>query len=398
MKRHLAVAVAVGSVAALILAACGQPPLPGSAKATPRERASPAVSPSGSTAPLGMGRSQLAVLPGGAAWVSIEVGKKGWSKAWLYGTTDGGKTWTAITVAGLGSVGYLRIFDANRGVIVDEAGSAVYSTDDAGAHWWRYTLPVPADGTVPASFVNTLEGWALLSGNTGTSVLYHTADRGKTWDKVVVPSSYVYPGSVFFRDSRNGWLGHQGLSGPELFQTTDGGRTWRTVGLSAPPIYPGIVAFVGPVRAGGGVLFTQVSVAEGSQAVGSPGSMYVYSSADDGVHWTNGTRVWSGPTVDAGPPLIEVASPTLWFAAIGDRLRVTGDAGRTWTTHSMASVPGFMNDELVLATATEGYLLRARSSIWTCLHECFRLERTTDSGASWESVDFPELASLLPTQ
>lgn len=397
MKGHPRVAIVVVGVVAVSLAGCGRP-----GTATAKANKPPAgetSTPSATAEPLAMSISELSVLPGGAAWVSIEVGKKGWSKAWLFATTDGAKTWKPIPVEGLRSADYVRFFDSAHGILVDEAGSAVYSTDDGGAHWSRQSLPVPADGTVPASFVSTSEGWALLTGDTGTSTLYHTADRGKTWNKVLVPSSYVYPGSVSFRDSLDGWLGHQGVAGPELFQTTDGGRTWRTVELAAPPNYPGIVAFTGPVSAVGGSLFTLVSVAEGSQAVGSPGSTYVYSSTDGGIHWTSGTRVFSGPTLKIGAPHIEVASPTLWFAAIGDQFQVSADAGRTWTTHSLQSVPAFVPDELVFATSTEGYLRWARSSdIWSCMRECFKLERTIDSGASWELVDFPELPTVVPTQ
>lgn len=398
MKGSPRVAVAVVGVVAITLAACGRPG-PATYKASLTPSAGPTPSPSATAEALATSISELSVLPGGTAWVSIEVGKKGWSKASLYATTDGAKTWKPIPVDGLRSVDYVKMFNSARGVLVDEAGSAVYSTDDAGAHWWRHSLPVPADGTVPASFVSTSEGWVLLTGDTATSTLYHTADRGNTWNKVQVPSSYVYPGSISFRDSLDGWLGHEGVAGPELFQTTDGGRTWRAVELAAPPTYPGIVAFTGPVRALGGSLFTLVSVAEGSQAVGSPGSTYLYSSTDDGVHWTNGMRVSSGPTLNTGLPQIEVASPTLWFAAIGDRLHVSTDAGRTWTTHSLQSVPGFVPDELVFATATEGYLRWARSSDrWSCMHGCFRLERTTDGGVSWESVNVPELPPVVPTQ
>lgn len=398
MKRHSHVAIAVVGVVAVTLAACGRPG-PATSKASLTASAGPTPSPSVTTEPLAISVSELSVLPGGTAWVSIEVGKKGWSRAWLYATTNGAKTWTRITVDDLRSVDYVRLFDSAHGVLVDEAGSAVYSTDDAGAHWSRYSLPVPADGTVPASFVSTSEGWVLLSGDTRTSTLFHTADRGKTWNKVSVPSTYVYPGSVSFRDSLDGWLGHQGVAGPELFQTTDGGRTWRTIELSAPPLYPGIVAFTGPVRDAGGSLFTLVSVAEGSQAVGSPASSYVYSSADGGVHWTNGMRVTSGPTVSNGIPHVEVVSPTLWFAAIGDSFHVTSDAGRTWTSGGLNSIPGFVHDELVFATASDGYLRWARTTdIQSCMHACFKLERTTNGGTSWELVTFPELPTVVPTQ
>jgi photosystem II stability/assembly factor-like uncharacterized protein len=396
MKRSVCIVVAVACAA--VLAACGQVATPGSAKPSPAQSAMPRLSATASPEWFGMGPSVLAMLPGGVGWLSIEVGKKNWSKAWLYKTVDGGQTWQPIPVAGLSSVGYFRLFDAAHAVLLDEAGSAVFSTDDAGTNWSRYRLPAPADGTVPASFISTSEGWALISGDTGATTLYHTGDRGSTWEKVQVPASYVYPGSVFFRDSFNGWLGHQGQSAPELFETIDGGRTWKAVVLAAPPNYPGIVSFVGPVRANGGVLFTQVSVGEGSQAVGSPESTYIYSSTDNGAHWSDGVRVASGPTLNDGQPLIDVVSPTRWLVATTGELRVSVDGGLTWTTDAIDPVPGFLNNDLSFATAAEGYLLRGRSvNYGACLRSCFNLERTTDGGASWQFVNFPELPADLTT-
>lgn len=346
---------------------------------------------------FGVGQPQLVALPDGTAWSSLEVGKKGWSKAWLFSSVDEAQTWHPISVPGLESVGYFHLFDRSHAVLVDEAGSAVYSTDDAGSHWSRASLPIPADGTVPSSFVDTHEGWVLLAGDAPTTTLYHTRDAGKSWTKVAIPQAFVYPGSIFFRDALNGWLGHA-ASAPELFATRDGGQNWTPIDLALPPGYPGEVSFVSPVQVADQNLVVMVNVTEGGMGSGFPTSTYLYSSIDDGTHWDNGTRLTSAATLTTGIPAIAIESASHWAAAIGTTFRTTWDSGQTWASYDLEPSAGFVNAGLIFANSREGYLLRGRSSDYgACLQHCFLLRLTKDGGVTWLAATFPELPADLTT-
>ncbi|HEY9287647.1 MAG TPA: YCF48-related protein [Candidatus Dormibacteraeota bacterium] len=385
--------VAVAITFAVVLTGCG----PKAASVAGKTHPTPISSPSPTAEWFGVGQPQLVALSDGNVWSSIEVGKKGWSKAWLFSSVDEAKTWHPISVPGLESVGYFHLFDRSHAVLVDESGSAVYSTDDAGTHWSRGSLPISADGTVPASFVDTHEGWVLLTGDAPTTTLYHTRDAGKSWTKVAIPQAFVYPGSIFFRDALHGWLGHA-ASAPELFATRDGGQTWTAVELSSPQAYPGVVSFVDPVQVSGSELLLMVNVTEGGMGSGFPTSTYVYSSVDDGIDWSHSVRLTTGVTVATGMAAIEVQSANHWAVAIGTTFRTTFDSGKTWTSYSLEPTPGFVNAGLVFADARDGYLLLGRSADYgACLQHCFLLQLTKDGGASWRTASFPEVpADLAP--
>ena len=336
------------------------------------------------------------MLPGGIGWLGLTVGKKGWSRAWLYRTIDGGRSWERVGLDGLRSITYLRIFDSQHTVLLDEAGGNLYPTVDGGAHWQAGVLPTHLSGNLPSFFVSPSQGWLLAPTENGSSVPYYTSDGGQSWGKVSVPLAVWRPNSVSFRDTQTGWIGQQGLSGPLLLGTSDGGGSWAAVQLPGPPGYPGIVALVGRVVAFGNQALVPLVIVEGSQGVGSPVSIYVYSSSDLGQHWSAPVLAWSGKALLSGSPALALASPTVWTVAVGGNVRLSRDGGRSWAERVLVPTTAYRATDAFFASPAEGYVLLRRSlDDSQCLRECEALWRTVDGGTSWERVSLPELPADL---
>jgi photosystem II stability/assembly factor-like uncharacterized protein len=103
----------------------------------------------------------------------------------------------------------------------------VLQTKDSGCHW---TLLWKNDENPDASyddiyFLNESEGW--LAGNAG---LDRTQDRGRSWEKMQLPTASMQVRRVYFKNSEEGWiigLPHVPELLPGIFYTRDGGETWQ---------------------------------------------------------------------------------------------------------------------------------------------------------------------------
>jgi len=125
---------------------------------------------------------------------------------------------------------------------LDEISDHLFSTIDGGTHWSDVTPTQPGSPgtlTLKAFFLNASTAWVTFS-NLDTilpswPVVWHTADRGLTWqssqllDMAGLEQSYAT--ELFFVDAQHGWLlTHNGVGMSHeyvtLFRTLDGGLTW----------------------------------------------------------------------------------------------------------------------------------------------------------------------------
>jgi photosystem II stability/assembly factor-like uncharacterized protein len=62
----------------------------------------------------------------------------------------------------------------------------------------------------------------------------HSADAGKTWQKLAAPQADLNTAEAVFADQRNGWIiaVRAGMGTGALYATHDGGRSWHSVGLA----------------------------------------------------------------------------------------------------------------------------------------------------------------------
>jgi photosystem II stability/assembly factor-like uncharacterized protein len=227
-------------------------------------------------------------------------------------TVDGGKTWSVLTVSGAEKLDFrgIKAFDANTAVIISsgpaEKGQAkIFHTTDGGKNWkqvfeekrsgiffdaiafWdkrngivlsdpvdgKFALFITGDGgltwkqlpasAVPAGLLNegafaasnsclVVEGtnnvW-FATGGASVARVFHSSDRGKTWQVAETPmhprnaSSGIF--SLAFRDAKNGiaaggdYQKPEGSDLPNIMRTNDGGKTWQ----AAEPTNPGGVYF-----------------------------------------------------------------------------------------------------------------------------------------------------------
>lgn len=138
-------------------------------------------------------------------------------------STDGGRTWSTITLPTLsGFIGRVQFQDASRGWMLGGNGLAL-RTLDGGITWSLVTLPAPAlrNGatTRPALsavfFANANTGWII--GDDGAVLA--TSDGGTTW--TVQPSGTPYHlKTIFARDAKTVWIG--GEHGSIYASTTAG--------------------------------------------------------------------------------------------------------------------------------------------------------------------------------
>ena len=185
---------------------------------------------------------QLTAQPDGTLWLSGgqraagTLGGPGF--IWLYKSTDGGKTWSQVSMpipAGdeqgftsvsqptfLGKVALVTVL-YNQG----DSHSVLYTSTDMGKTWKVQSTTLPA-GNGPV-FGNPMVGW-----QTDGQRIYETQDGGKSWQQLTADATLQqalanrFIGQIDFVDYQNGWavLSSRGANPPLLLATHDGGRTW----------------------------------------------------------------------------------------------------------------------------------------------------------------------------
>lgn len=173
----------------------------------------------------------------------------------LMHTTDGGKTWTPVTLAlptnlskngVLGATYAPKFFGPSHQNGVLLAGIAgphptvvPFVTHDAGAHWQAtkgfaasiagltsFSRNSSAQSHVTFSILN-MNDWSVLSSDGRT--LYRTTDGGTNWAEVH-PNIDLKGATLEFVSQKDGFALAQG----QLWETTDGGTTWTAKGQVSP--------------------------------------------------------------------------------------------------------------------------------------------------------------------
>lgn len=166
----------------------------------------------------------------------------------VYVTEDGGETWTKTFQNADPAAFYdcMAFFDRHRGLIMgDPVGGKfqILATEDGGRSWEL----VPSSGmpdALPGEFgfaasgtcIETAGGRDAWFGTGGDIVsrVFHSADRGRTWDVVETPVASSPAGGIFslaFTDPRHGIIVGGDFLDPAnapdgAAYTVDGGVTW----------------------------------------------------------------------------------------------------------------------------------------------------------------------------
>ncbi|WP_040950807.1 WD40/YVTN/BNR-like repeat-containing protein [Gorillibacterium massiliense] len=181
-------------------------------------------------------------------------------------TVNDGKTWTELPVPA-GMVGDPYFHDANNGwAVTQESGKFHISRTEDSGKTWRSVMTGNSAGSVNGVVIRSTgknDAWVELIGDSGMSQtsysLFHTADGGKTWIRVLandqagsgpapgfgmneetkVPrNTGNSPGALYVVNPQNAFMGGQCLACDNtntMGKTTDGGKTW----VNQPGEFPG---------------------------------------------------------------------------------------------------------------------------------------------------------------
>lgn len=213
------------------------------------------------------------------------------SPAYLLRTTDQGKNWDTVYQEDHADVFYdaMEFWDDRNGMAIGDpiAGClSIIITSDGGRSWTKLgcdNLPATVEGEAAFAASNSNvslyreHAW-VVSGGTKAR-LFHSADRGKTWDVYETP--IIQGGkmtgifSVDFYDENRGTIfggdwDNKPMNKMNKAMTEDGGRTWRLISDGIDPGYRSCVQYI-PGSDGQRLL-----------AVGTPGVSY---SSDGGQNW-----------------------------------------------------------------------------------------------------------------
>jgi photosystem II stability/assembly factor-like uncharacterized protein len=219
---------------------------------------------------------------------------------------------------------------------------------------------------------------------------FQTLDGGLTW----TPLSYPQSAPVLFIDQLDGFSVGGG-DGPQsgAYGTHDGGRTWAK--LTLPALGGSLVSpiFELPVFSddSNGVLGAQVFDSTGDHV-----SVAFYTTLDGGRSWRLAAKIPNPDPPSSALPA-GVVNPNTWLAAFlapgpiagrtYTRLKVTHDAGRTWTWMPSALAGGF-NSAVSFAGST-GWGIVADSGCRGFKTDCFTnwsVLQTLDAGSNWSRL------------
>ena len=178
-------------------------------------------------------------------------------QARIYKTTDAGKTWTLLYQTQQKGVFFdgMGFWDNQHGIVFSDPIDSKWfllTTDDGGKTWQTVptgTLPLmqPNEAAFAASGTSlVVEGkrnvW-IASGGGQYGRVFHSKDRGKTWNVSTTPlsggeASGLF-GMHFFSDKVGMVVGgnykQEQQPGPNAAITRDSGQTWQLVTQTDPP-------------------------------------------------------------------------------------------------------------------------------------------------------------------
>lgn len=225
------------------------------------------------------------------------------------------------------------------------ANGTVLRTTDGGRSW--RSLPVAGAETLDFRDVDAISdrvAYALSIGAGESSRIYKTADGGAQWTlQFANTDPKVFLDAMAFRNEANGFAFSDSVDGHFVILTTaDGGRTWaRVSGDRLPPALPGEGAFA----ASG----TNVAVFGRDRVWIGTSASRVLRSADNGRTWSVATTpLATGPATgifsiafrDAQHGVVVGGNYREELQAV-DNVAVTSDGGATWTLVKENGVSGF---------------------------------------------------------
>ena len=309
-------------------------------------------------------------------------------------TNDGGVTWYNVTPPNVVETGYsVEIFalDSSRFWMQKPDfnnypnSGFLNLTSDGGITWT--TITVPFSGA-RLSFLNPKDGWALadLGAGAGSNAVavYQTGDGGITWVQTYIndPNHPNAGDSLPLGGLKSDIIpinmqsafvsGVTYASGSVyLYRTDDGGHAWSPVNVQVPPgtenaqmgIEDGAMKMV---SASVGFLLVQIA--------GNNTQTAVYITQDAGETWT------LTPTLIPEGGRADFLSAQEAVVYNGAQFYVTKDAARTW---------GIIPPDVVFGDTLTGMDFASLTSGWVVTldptgHRSFY--RTTDGGATWFPV------------
>lgn len=161
----------------------------------------------------------------------------------LYGTTDGGLTWTPATIIGPTPAGICGINVVNDSIAyaVGRVGGPghILKTTNGGQTWISTPAPPPMFYLIDVKFFSPDTGF--VSGTTGATNserpgIFYTVDGGQNWQQVAGLPDFqgicwklTFPSRQVGYSSVEAWQGQDSIP---VLKTTDGGLTWATKQIS----------------------------------------------------------------------------------------------------------------------------------------------------------------------
>lgn len=277
------------------------------------------------------------------------------------------------------------------------AGAILLVTTGAGH---ASAAPIPI--SYPAiSFISASSGWVLAAraDSATTATVLHTADAGRSWDRLARLSLPVNTPSMQFVDSRHGWITTIGplscgfAKTPPchtvLLRTVDGGRHWSR--LSAPNTNGAAITFVDQLH--GWLIHIQMPCR--SFCLQS-----LYATTDGGTTWR---LLPSAPRFeDTRMSWINAEDGRIGggnFQSCTSAIFATYDGGRTWTRQlALAHHCGLM--QVRMLDPLDGWAVGGFDTRQCSMGGCddYTLYRTVDGGRHWTVERTPSQAWWMPAQ
>ncbi len=220
-------------------------------------------------------------------------------------TTDRGMTWSNVLVADITTQAQnVHFFDGTSGVLLGSplnGDKGIGLTTDAGETWEPLTTQIPVaagdESIRPAIAWAGDHGWFA----TNAESLYHTGDRGKTWERWEMAQSNTLL-LLAFRTPEVGLgvtrkITQDGLV-YQVLGTTDGGKTWENTG--APLTIEDIV----PVH------LTPIPDHNAFVLLGSDGRVKI--SSDDGLTWQGKATSRTNAFISGGTSYSNIDRARIW--------------------------------------------------------------------------------------